>query len=166
MAYATPADMQVRHNWEEIGDLLSDDGEQVSQANQLTNATLLELLKDAEGEVLGALLVGGRYSTSDFDGFSGANLALLKTHICRVCKMRLMERRPGRFADTLEAMQKIVDGYLKQFRSGEVIFNLAPVITAGAVVVDGPSTLDLQNLNLVRDQAHGYYPRRVLPGNR
>jgi phage gp36-like protein len=158
--------MQLRHNWEEIGDLLSDDGTQVSQANQLTNPTLLELLNDAQAEVVGALLVGGRYSIADFDDFTGPNLALLKTHICRVCKMRLVERRPGRFADTLEAMQKIVDGYLKQFRSGDVIFNLPAVIAAGAATVAGPSTLELENLNLVRDQTRNYYPRRNLPGNR
>lgn len=169
--YVTPADMQDRYDWREIGDLLSDSNEQVSALDQVTtgnmyNTRFTNIIADAQGDVESALLVSGRYATTDLSSLTGNSLAQLKRIICEIAIAYLYERKPFWKSDRLEAYSKAKEGHLDRLRNGTNVFNLPLVIAAGAPESAGPSTEDYNhNLRLLTDNVKGF-PRRRLPYGR
>lgn len=166
-AYATPSDMLIHADARDIGDLVTDDGTQVFPAALLTNQILLEFLKRSSGDVESALVVGNRYSTAQLENLTGNSRAKLVDLVCDLTVIRLLKRRPGKDLEQLKLMSEMADVKLDRLRKGENIFDLTEIRNAGVAAVDGPSTLDFQDLNLVRDRVGSrYYPQRVLPHNR
>lgn len=169
-SYATPADMQLRYDWRELGDLLSDSDEQISALDQATagnqyNTLLLQLLNDASGDIDAALLQAGRYASTDLTGLTGNSLSLLKRITCEITIAYLRERKPFWKQEQLEAYSKAKEGHLDRLRTGKNVFNLPLVIVAGAPELTGPSLIEYHDLHLVTDVVRGY-PARRLPSNR
>jgi len=164
--YAEPADILDRKDWRDIGDLCSDDSSQVAVSDLLVDPKLLAALDDASGEIEAALVVGGRYTVSQLEGLTGTSLAHLKRITCELAMYHLLARRPKLSPDQYEMHSKLRDTYLEQLRTGVNVFALAANIDAGTVHVDGPSVVQIIDLNLMRDQTLHYYPARRMPGSR
>lgn len=166
MAYASGYDMVDRFDSREIGDLLSDSGVAVDEGDIPGNSKMVAILDDASGEIEAALLVGNRYTTDDLSALTGSSLSHLKRVVCELAMRDLLARRPAYNPDLLESFEKRCNRQLERLRNGENVFNLSEQEDAGVPSVDGPTTLDFQNLNLVRDRVNNYYPSRRLPNNR
>jgi hypothetical protein len=172
MAYASAADLQEYYDWREIGDLISDSGEQVSALDQVTagnmyHTRLSRFLDRASGEVEAALLRGGRYTPTDLAGLTGNARELLRGIVCEFVVLYLFERKPLYKPDMLEQFRKAKTERLGLLASGTNIFGGLPAAAEAAKpAVDGPSLVTYTDyLNLVTDRVRGY-PARALPGNR
>lgn len=166
-SYATPAEMQRRFDWRIIGDLVADDANQVSASDQLTNNVLLDMLADASGEIESALIVGNRYSTADLEGLTGNSANTLVRLTCELAYLNLTTRRGEKYVEDNEPLRKSVMDRLERLRKGENVLNLQPQKDASLVHVTGPTTLGIEQLNLMRDRVGtSFYPARRMPYGR
>jgi phage gp36-like protein len=167
MSYATIANLIDRYDAREIGDLIADDNNRKEAIDLADDPILTAFLQDASGQVEAALVVAERYSAAELSGLTGNSAAHLVRITCDIAMSLLATRRPGRLkTEARKAIVETAEAHLERLRKGENIFNLADQREAGAPSIGGPSTLDLQNLNLVRDRTRNYYPGRRLPDNR
>lgn len=166
MAYATPADIMARYDWREIGDLVSDNGEQVDRAELSSDVNLAAALDDASGEVDSALLVGGNYTPDQLAELTGNSLARLKHLVCMIAIANLLNRRPMANWERFKEIMDQVKESLEQLRRGENILNVPGKADAGLPSLGGYTTVSVKALNLVRDRTRNYFPGRALPGNR
>lgn len=167
-AYATPADFMERYDVRPTGDLVADDGVSVPVGDLPTNTKLLTALDDASGEIDSALMAGGRYSVLQLAALTGNSLAYLKRLTCELARIDLLERRMelGN-ADEFAKFTKLTYDKLERLRTGENLFNLPEAIKASLVSASGPSTLAIEQLNLLRDRVgNHYYPQRTMPYGR
>lgn len=167
MAICSPADFLLRYDARVVGELVSDANSRVSAVDLATNTVVLTILADAEADVITALLTGGRYSEGDLTGLTGSSLTKAKRVISDISIEYLKERRGNRDPERAKGERENALAPLDRLRRGENVFNLTPQIEAGLADVDGPTTLEFQDLNLVRDRVgRRYYPERVLPHSR
>lgn len=166
MAYATTAQLLERYDYRDIADLVSDTGSPVAQGSLATNGNVIAALNDASGEVETALLQGGRYSTDDLAGLTGNSLFHLVRMTSDVAIALLFARRPLYAFEKYKEARELAEKHLDRLRQGEAVFNLTDMQKSSVPSVDGPTTVEYQNLNLVRDRVHNHYPRRYLPNNR
>jgi phage gp36-like protein len=160
VAYADPSDMIVRYDEQTVKDLLSDTGEPI--VDLTTNAKLLALLEAASGRLEAALLVARHYTVVELSALTGNSLALLKDIVCDLTMTKLLRRRPEKFgSDAIKAASQEAEEYLDRLRNGERLFDVPAHIDAGLPSVDGPSTIDYQNLNLIPDRTQRFYPARM-----
>lgn len=164
--YATAAQVLERKDWRDIGDLVSDDGDQVSEAGLATDAKLTAAIADASGDIETALFAGGRYDASDLEGLTGNAASHLVRITTEITMYHLLCRRPRANSEMLEYYAKLRETYLDPLRQGQNVFNIEEKIEAGRASVDGPTTQEYNDLNLVRDRVRNYYPGRRLPDNR
>lgn len=156
MAYATPDDMVLRFDANTIGDLVSDTG--VAATDLTTNATVLAALEAASGRVDAAALVSQNYSTAELAALTGNSLALLKDIVCDLAMIRLLKRRPEKITnEALAAASKEAEDYLDRLRRGDRLFDVAAHETAGVISVEGPTTLEFENLNLITARTKNYF---------
>jgi phage gp36-like protein len=159
VAYASSSDLVARFDATIIGDLASDTGEAVP-VDQLGNSSAVTVaLDDSSGQVDAALVVGKQYVTTDLEGLEGTALALLKRIVCQLAMVYLMERRQENMgSDRLKSMKEAVEEYLDKLRSGDRIFGIDANLDASLPNLDGPSTLNHLNMNLLPSRVHNYYP--------
>lgn len=165
-SYCTPAQMLERKDAREIGDLVSDSNTQVSDVALLTDDNLLTALADASGDIEAALLVGGRYSVEDLENLTGNSANYLQRICAEIAMYYLLVRRPQTNADLFDHYDRVRERYLKTLKSGAEIFPLPETISATQPSVDGPTTQDYHDLNMIRDRVLRYFPRRHNPNNR
>lgn len=166
-SYADPAAMMVRYDVRTLGDIVSDDGIRRSSTDLLTDANLLAALADASGEIEAALLQGRRYSAIDLSGLTGNTQAYLIRLTCTIAWGLLYERRPSYQSDLRDDALDRAEEALEKLRRGEHIFNLDENKDAGLPEISGPTTVELDRLNLITTQARGhYFPARHRPDNR
>lgn len=166
MSYAEPDDLFERFDWREIGEAVSDENNRGTLAELQADSKVLTALSDASGEVESALIVGGNYTVDQLGELSGNSLSRLKHIVCQIAMANIMARRSGGNLERYETLLKLANETLDRLRKGENILNLPGKAEAGAPQVGGYSTLQIQNLNLVRDRTRNYFPQRSLPGNR
>lgn len=167
MPLCAPSDFLLRYDARVVGELVSDANTRVAAVDLATNDVVLTALADAEADLQTALLTGGRYSADDLSGLSGSSLTKAKRVISDIAIEYLKERRGNRDPERAKVERENALAPLDRLRRGENVFNLTPQIEAGNADVDGPTTLEFQDLNLVRDRVGDrYYPGRVLPHNR
>lgn len=167
MSYASPAEFLKRYDSRIVGDLVRDDGEQATATELLYDDNLQAALDDASGDIDAALLVGERYYPSDLAALTGNSQTLLIRMCCDIAMAFLLRRRPSKDADKDTARLELAESHLRKLRDGEQIFYRGEGVDhAGLVDTTGPSTVQLQNLNLMRGRTQNYYPERRLPFNR
>lgn len=166
MSYATPTQFLERYDAQTVGDLVDDTGSQVTAAALLTNPVLQAMLDDASGAIEAAMLVGGRYTVAQLSSLTGNAQKHLVRICCDLAKAYLLRRRPSRDADKDQSEMDLAERHLKALRTGDAVFGLPELIDATLPKVTGPSTVDFQDLNLIRDRTRNYYPARKLPDNR
>lgn len=167
MAYATAAQFLDRYDARDVGDLVSDEGLQVSPIDLPGHVRLAAVLNDASGDIEAALLVGNRYTPDQLSGLTGNSASHLQRVTCEIAMAYLLGRRPSINSERIEAQEKLRELHLDRLRRGENVFNLDDQRNAGVAAIDGPTTLDYsRELNLIRDRTRHYFPARRLPHNR
>lgn len=161
--YASVADWRQRYDEREIAQLVSDDGSAVATGDLNTNEVALEILQDAEGEVLAAIKTGGRYSDTDLASLDDAGTAYLKRLICDLATTMLNERRFDYDPQKYAAREKRVLDKLADLRDGKNVFGLADEVTAGKPALVAPSLVQRDRQTLIRDRTHNYFPAVRLP---
>lgn len=161
MAYATPAQLLERKSPETIGDLVSDDGVQVLPAALLTDDIVEAALEDASGAIEAALLQGQRYSLVDLATLTGGSLMHLVRMTCEIAMAYLYARKPTYSSEQYKAALELQDIHLERLRRGENVFNVAANLEAGVPQYATPRAVDIAHLQLIRDRARGFYPRRI-----
>lgn len=161
--YANVADWRQRYDEREIAQLVSDDGTAVDLSDLATNEVALEILQDAEGEVLAAIKTGGRYSDTDLADLDTAGTSYLKRLICELATTFLNERRWDYDPDKYAAREKRVKDRLDDLRNGKNVFGLADEITAGNPKLAVPSLVQRDSQTLIRDRTNNYFPAVRLP---
>lgn len=166
-SYAAPAQMLERHDARTLGDLVADDGVRRTSTQLLTDANLQAALDDASGAIEASLLQGKRYSTVDLTALTGNSQKYLIRLTCAIAFGLLYERRPAYQSDARDDAMNRAEEALEKLRRGEHIFNLDDAKDAGMPSITGPTTVELDRLNLMTTQARGkFYPRRNRPDNR
>ena len=158
--YAEPSDMLERYDANDIGDLVSDDGTQVSSTLLLQNVKLISALNDASGEIDAALFAGNRYTPTQLASLQGHSRSHLIRITCDLAMARLLQRRPGRDPEKLKSFLELTAGYLKDLRLGANVFAIATVLDAGNIEATGLSVVDYSTNGLIRDRTRNYYPAR------
>lgn len=163
-AFADPADMTDRFDAQTIADLLSDDG--VPVANLSGNSKLAVLLADASGAVLAACAGAKLYAEDDLLALTGNSRALLKRIVCDLTMGFLIQRRPEKYGqEAVASARESAELYLDRLRKGDRVFDRAANVEAGLPTTDGPTSIDLQRLNLITARTKNYFPHysRRLP---
>ena len=167
--YATGDDMVTRHDVDVIGDLLQDDRERLDRALVADHPTLLTLLRDASGEIETSASKGGIYTRDDLvkiaDGEYGTNQqAFLARVTCWICMALLFERRPAIHQELAEAYLERANRYLIQIQNGDKLFGVPGAgdsndrINAGMPTIDGPTSLEYEDLQLMPDRLPRFFP--------
>ena len=165
--YATAAQLLERYDARDIGDLVSDTGDQASPIDLLSHPLMTTVLEDASGAVEAALLVGNRYTTDQLEDLTGNSASYLERLVCDIAMSYLLARRPGFDPDRMKSQYEMSEMHLERMRAGENVLNLVDQKDAGNPSIDGPTLIRFQyHLNMVRDRVLNYYPRRRLPGDR
>lgn len=170
MSYATPDDLKARYDARLIGDLISDQGVQVTGAALDVDLKLQAALDDAAGAMDAAFLQGARYSMDDINGLM-AGSTNSRSHVvrinCDIAIMYLADRRVhARANETLERIMERAQTYLKQLKTGEDLFEIPAKVAASVPKVAGPTTQQLTLLNTIRRRTNHYFPNEILPNNR
>ncbi len=162
MAYASSADLIARFDVRIIQDLASDTGTQVSAGDLSSDAKVSASLDDASGKIDSALTVAQIYTTDDLEGLTGNSLALLKRITCELAMVFLIGRRQEKFLDeSLAQVEEKSEAYLDRIRKGERLFgSVEDAVTAGLPTVGGMTAVEYNELNLMPDRTHNFYPKR------
>jgi hypothetical protein len=167
MSLSTPDDIKTRYDLRPMGDLVADDGTAVGGTGLDTDTVLQQMLDDAYGQMVAALLVGGRYTELDLAALTDASLAHAKRIECDLAIRLLHDRRLyGKPTEALDRIYDRADKHLKALSSGEQIFSVAANISASVPQTTGPTTMQLQSLNLIRGRTKNYFPVTPNPFDR
>lgn len=159
MTFATANNLVERFDHRLIGDLCSDDGNDLTLGQVLTDARVAAALDDASGEVLTNLQVGGNYTYEDLEGLTGLNRSHLVRVCCDIAMGLLIQRRPNRVST--EVADKIAEKareHIRQLRKGENIFGFPEKVEAGNLHASHMQATQLEGLNLIPDRMHRYFP--------
>lgn len=160
MSYATPADYLARYDARVAGDLVDDMEDQQSPDDLLTDDVLQAMLDDASGDIEAALGVGGMYTPTQLESLTGNAQKHLIRICCDIAHVYLLRRRGIIPADKHAAAIELAEAHLERLRNGQNVFNIPDQENAGIIDTTGPSLVDFQNMNLIRDRTRNYYPDR------
>jgi phage gp36-like protein len=178
VAYATPNQMFANYDVRTIGDLCSDTGTRVVIPALLTDPNLINAINSASGIIDSALMAGGMYTPADLQSIIGSLVSSTNTDntpymlvnlCCEIAMYILLARRPAYDTKRMKDLQELIygpTGTITKLKQGQNVLGLPGQLDAGLPSVDGPTTLEYNNLNLMRDRCKNYYPPRVLPYNR
>ncbi len=160
MAYATTAQMLERFDARPIGDMVDDTDQQVPADELLTNPVLIAMLDDASGDIDAALSVGGMYTAADLASLTGNSAKHLVRITCEIAYAYLLRRRGIVPADEHQAAMELAESHLERLRQGVNVFNVPQREDAALIDTAGPSAVTFENMNLIRDRTHNYFPER------
>lgn len=166
MAYATVHQLLTRFDRRDLGDLASDDDNRVGPEDLADHPRLQAALDDASGDIDAAMVVAGRYDVADLAALTGSTLNHLIRMTCDIAAAYLMTARLGDDPEKIAKRLEVAEAHLEKLRQGTNVFNLADNVDAGLPAVDGPTSLAIENLYLVRDRTLHTFPRRYFPDNR
>lgn len=161
-AYAVPTDMMKYFDAVTIADLLSDDGDTITDVT--SSPILLEYLLASSGQIEAACEVAELYTSADLQNLSDSGTALLRRIVCTLAAVMLVQRRFQKYgSDFWLEREKWVEQYLDRLRQGQRLFSdpLGAKADAGAPSVDGPSAEVYAYLNMLPDRTQNYYPNRA-----
>ena len=170
--YAEPTDLAFRFDIRTIGQLCTDDGQELSREAVMEHENVRMALNDASGRVEAALRHGNRYTPDNIADLTENSLNHLKSIVCTIAMTRLLRRRPGTYTDLLQQLAAEAEDHLKQISSGYDVFSLDGHVVHGGTISDEGNTnseqVSLLNIrNLVSDNMIGRaFPHRGSTGNR
>lgn len=154
--FATPNDVLDRYDETVVRDLCSDNG--TAEADLDTSSKMAAAIASAEGYVLAACQTQQLYTQADLASLTGPGAALLVDLVCGLTMAHLLRRRPGANEALAKQLERF-DAFLDALRSGTRMFPIAANLDASVVALEGPTTVEVTNLNLITSRASGYYPR-------
>lgn len=158
-AYATGTDLIQRYDVDQVGDLATDEREELDRAIVPTHPNVLAALLDASGEIDAAMMAGGRYTPAQLAGITDNTKNHLIRITCSIAIANLVERRPERVSVELaEAYRKTARGFLEALRRGENVFGIQAVIDSGTIDVETVQAIQIENLNLMPGRMPRYFP--------
>ncbi len=161
MLAVSGTDLADRFDIRDIRELVLDDGGDAALVDVTLNAKIIVALDDSRGEVIAALRRGGRYSNAEMAALASENAAYLKRIVCELAMLHLLRRRPTFSPELLEAYEKIRAGHLKDLQAGNsLLFGDEATAKAGRASVHGPTVIEWQSQNLIRDSIRNYFPGR------
>lgn len=163
MPYATPADLLLRYDANDVGQLCSDNKRAVGSYDLATDPICLMAMNDASGDIDGALMVGNRYSSTDLTTLTPNSTYKLIRVCCDIAMAYLINRRPGWNPEKSKAIREQAEMHLERLRKGENTFNIQASLDAGEPVVDGPTCFDYSRLGGLRDRIRNFFPPRSIP---
>ena len=158
MALATGNDLTERFDVRLIGDLATDSGSTLPVVDVSSHPNVLTALEDATGEMVVALLSGGRYTESDLLGLTGYSLSHAKRINCDIAMALLVQRRPIMSEEQSSAISKQSRDHLKRLSAGENVFGIPAVVDAGQLDLATPTTIEITNLNLITERMNRFFP--------
>lgn len=128
-SYCTPAQALNFMDAAMVGDLVDDQGNQVTENELLTNAKFQACLDSASGELEMAALVGERYTPTDLQSLTGVMAVKLAEIVAWLAIPKLLGRRNP----ALEKYDQVEDAreMLQAIRLGVRIFGLVEAQEAG-----------------------------------
>lgn len=162
MAHATIADLILRYDIREIGDMATDTDERLDEAAILASDIVQTVMDDAKSEVLSAVQRGGKYTVAQIEALTGDAENLLIRIECDVAMFYLYRRRgnnanPDKAAEQAKQARRLLDMLVK----GDAAFGTAEELAASTVEYIGLTDRDYESIQLIRDRVQNYYPRRV-----
>lgn len=158
MALADGSDFIKRYDVRLIGDLATDSGSTLAEDDVATHPNVLTALEDALGEIVVALMVGQRYSEAELLGLTGYSLAHAKRIQCDIAMDLMVKRRPIVDEDRAKDIARQSREHLKRLSDGENVFGIPAVVDSGNLALALPSTVDIENLNLLTERMGRYFP--------
>lgn len=167
-ALAISADMVKRYDARTLGDLCSDDGNQVSEQALVTNAKMTAALSTATGHFLAAVLRAERYTRNELEALTGDSKEYLKDLICQIAFWGLWRRKPYTDDQQRADAKAAADEALELMRTGAHVFDIDRQKDAGTPKVETVTRVEIENdWSLMVDQARGrFFPRRRTYKNR
>jgi phage gp36-like protein len=152
--------MATRFDVRTLADLASDSGEPIADVTDDPN--ILAALEDASGRMDAAALRGKLYTPTQLGALTGNSLALRKRICCEIALAYLMARRPEKYgAESLKGMMESSEAYLEMLRKGDRLFEVDALIEAGLPEIDGPTTAQYNDMNLLPERTRNFYPSRA-----
>lgn len=166
--HAEPVDMEARYDIRTIGQLITDDEQELSRTAVLEHPNLLTALDDASGRVEAALRHGGRYSLEDIGNLTGNSRNHLKSIVCAVAMSRLLRRRPGSYTDLLQQVSAEAEEHLSHLTKGHDVFTLDIHVDAGLLSDMGNRNVETLSLMKLRNNLSDNVIGKLFPhrGNR
>lgn len=160
MAYALYSDLVKRFDERTLADLASDNDSPVVDLS--TDAKITAALSSASGRINSAVMQAGHYTAVELAALTGDDLEFLVDLTCELAMAWLVRRRPSpETAEWAKALFERTEETITKIRQGQNLFNVALHKEAGLPEVDGPTTVDYQNLNLIPDRTKNFYPSRA-----
>ena len=155
--YANPEQMLARYDARIIGQLLADDGTEVSSTDAVNNPILIEALEDASGQVRSAAMVGDKYTAADLEQLARDREPFLVRMVCGLAMGFLYGRRQS----TAEIPEEILrfEEWLATLRFGTRIFPIQKTKDAGNVTHGYITDNTRANMRLVGDK-NRFFPTR------
>jgi len=161
----TYADLISRCDERVLQDLVSDTNTPVGDIS--TDARITSALQSGGGRVEAACRVASLYTNAQLEALADVGnenaLALYKDIVCQLALVKLLRRRPEKYAsEDLAAMKEEAEEYLDRLRKGERLFGTedSPQAAAGLPTVNGPTAITYQRLNMIPDRTRNFYPTR------
>jgi phage gp36-like protein len=166
-SYATPTQFRERYDVRTLGDFAADDGTQVSSGGVLTDANIQAMLDDASGAIEAALRNAGRYTVEQLAALANYTSKHLVRICCDLAMSYLIDRRVyGKLNDAQTRIMERAAKQLDDLKTGRDVLEVEGAIDAGVPSVSGPTSMQLDNLNLIARRSYRYYPTPLLPGER
>jgi phage gp36-like protein len=161
-AFATAADMIARYDARTLGDLVTDDGNQVAENALAANPKMTAALATATGQIKAAVLRAERYTTAELEALTGESQQYLKDLTCQIAFWCLWRRRPYIDDQQRNEVKASADEALELLRTGAHVFDIDRQKDAGTPKVETITRAEVENdWSLFVDQARGnFYPRR------
>jgi len=168
MSYATPTQFRERIDVRMLGDLAADDGTQVSSSGVLSDGNIQAALNDGSGDIEAALRMARRYTVAQMAALAAnTNFKLVRINVDLAVGYLVDRRLYGKADETLKRIMDRGREELKALADGHLVLEVDDALDAGLPSVTGPTTAQLDNLNMIsRTAGMRFYPQQFLPGNR
>lgn len=159
IAFATGCDLTSRFDFELVGDLCSDRRESLSESQAQNHPNVRAALEDASGEVVMALIAGGRYTESQLHQLTGVSRNNLIRIVCDIAMSHLVSRRcDSGYIELAEKLARQARTHLNSLKLGENILGIPELQQSGTMELSIMSSHQLDDLNTLPTRMNGFFP--------
>lgn len=168
-AFATGCDLTSRFDYELVGDLCSDRRETLSESQTQNHPNVRSALEDASGEVVMALIAGGRYTEAQLHQLTGISRNNLVRIVCDIAMSHLVSRRcDSGYIELAEKLARQARTHLNSLKLGENILGIPENQSSGTLDLSIMTSHQLDDLNTLTTRMNGFFPAnatRIIRGN-
>lgn len=158
-AFASANDLVARHDARTIRQLATDDPEKpLAEGAELTDANVQTALEDASAQIQAALISYGKYEIDDLENVQDRARQLLVKITCIIAMANMFERRPRFNPDQADGYYEQAQKILERLQNGDNMLNLTDKTQPVTPTVDGPTSVDLTNMNRFPERMLRFFP--------